>query len=143
MKSKYYMYSIGIGMMLSVMLAMNSVLSAKLGNVQGVFWVHVVGLITISAIMILKKVKWNSLKGVPKHLLIPGMIGVSMIMMNNITVKEIGLSLTVASGIFGQMIGSSIIDHFGFFGNDVYKFNKKQIAGYCVILAGILCMVKL
>lgn len=143
MKQKYYLYSIAIGIMLSIMLTFNSILSTNLGNIQGVFFVHVVGLITVTSIMVLKKVKWTSLKGIPKHLLIPGMIGVTMIIMNNLTMSKIGLSLTVASGIFGQMICSSVVDHFGFFGNEVYKFNKKQITGYLIIITGILTMVLL
>ncbi|MCM1988571.1 DMT family transporter [Oceanirhabdus seepicola] len=143
MKQKYYSYSIIIGIMISVMITFNGILSSNLGNSQAIFFIHIMGIITILTFMFLKKIKWNSIKNVPKYLLIPGMIGVVMVTINNLTVNNIGLSLTVACGVFGQMLFSSIVDHFGLFGNDVYKFNKNQVLGYSVIVIGIFLMVVL
>ena len=143
MKQKYYSYSIIIGMLISVMITFNGVLSSDLGNSQAIFFIHIIGITTILTFMFLKKIKWNSIKNVPKYLLMPGMIGVVMVTLNNLTVNNIGLSLTVACGVFGQMLFSSIVDHFGLFGNDVYKFNKNQVLGYSVIVIGIFLMVVL
>jgi len=141
MKQKYYSYSIIIGILISVMITFNGVLAANLGNSQAIFFIHIIGIITIVTFMMIKKIKWSSIKSVPKYLLMPGMIGVVMVTMNNLTVNNIGLSLTVACGVFGQMLFSSIVDHFGLFGNEVYKFKKNQIVGYSVIVIGIFLMV--
>jgi len=130
-------------MLISVMITFNGVLSSNLGNNQAIFFIHIIGITTILTFMFLKKIKWNSIKNVPKYLLIPGMIGVVMVTLNNLTVNNIGLSLTVACGVFGQMLFSSIVDHFGLFGNEVYKFNKNQVLGYSVIIIGIFIMVVL
>ena len=143
MRQKYYSYSIIIGMLISIMITFNGVLSSNLGNNQAIFFIHIIGITTILTFMFLKKIKWNSIKNVPKYLLIPGMIGVVMVTLNNLTVNNIGLSLTVACGVFGQMLFSSIVDHFGLFGNEVYKFNKNQVLGYSVIIIGIFIMVVL
>ena len=143
MRQKYYSYSIIIGMLISIMITFNGVLSSNLGNSQAIFFIHIIGITTILTFMFLKKIKWNSIKNVPKYLLMPGMIGVVMVTLNNLTVNSIGLSLTVACGVFGQMLFSSIVDHFGLFGNEVYKFNKNQILGYSVIIIGIFIMVVL
>ncbi|WBW99180.1 DMT family transporter [Oceanirhabdus sp. W0125-5] len=143
MKQKYYSYSIIIGILISIMITFNGILSSKLGNSQAILFIHIIGIITIVTFMKIKKTKLNSIKNVPKYLLFPGMIGVVMVTMNNLTVNNIGLSLTVACGVFGQMLFSSIVDHFGLFGNEVYKFNKNQVLGYSVIMLGIFVMVVL
>lgn len=143
MRQKYYSYSIIIGMLISIMITFNGTLSSNLGNSQAIFFIHIIGVITIVTFMLIKKIKWNSIKSVPKYLLIPGMIGVVMVTLNNLTVNNLGLSLTVACGIFGQMLFSSIVDHFGLFGNEVYKFNKNQVLGYSIIIFGIFVMVVL
>ncbi len=143
MRHKYYSYSIIIGILISFMITFNGILSSNLGNNQAVFFIHIIGIITIVTFMMIKNIKWSSIKSVPKYLLLPGMIGVVMVTINNLTVNNLGLSLTIACGIFGQMLFSSIVDHFGLFGNTVYKFKKNQVLGYTVIVIGIGLMVVL
>lgn len=141
MRQKFYGYSVFIGILLSIMITLNSALSTYLGNIQGVFIIHVVGLTGIVLFILLKKIKLNTIKGIKPYIMCGGMIGVIMVSLNNVTTSQIGLSLTVACGVLGQMLFSSIVDHYGLFGNDVVRFNSKKILGYAVIVAGLAVMI--
>ncbi|NLK43666.1 MAG: EamA-like transporter family protein, partial [Tissierellia bacterium] len=59
---------------------------------------------------------------------------------NNICFSNLGASLTLSLGVFGQLLLSSVIDHFGLMGMDVYKFQPKKLIGFSIILIGIVIM---
>ncbi len=63
------------------------------------------------------------------------------------------VSVTTASAKFGngvtcsivvaaQLIASSVIEHFGFFGVPVIKINPHRIVGFGFLILGVICVVK-
>ena len=50
-------------------------------------------------------------------------------LVNVITIGSIGVALTTALAVFGQLVFSSLVDNFGLFGLTKYEFNPKKLVG--------------
>ncbi|WMM24980.1 DMT family transporter [Tissierella sp. MB52-C2] len=136
----YRFYAIFIGVLITIMVTFNGTLDSYLGNYLSILVIHIVGLTAILGILIFKKIKPVFKKEVPLYLYSGGAIGVLLVLANNISFSALGASLTLALGVFGQLILSSAIDHYGLMGMDTYKFHKKKIVGFGIILVGIIIM---
>ncbi|MBU5438839.1 DMT family transporter [Tissierella sp. MSJ-40] len=136
----YRVYAVFIGILISIMLTFNGVLDGYLGNYLSVLLIHLCGLITVTIILISKRQKIVLNRQVPFYLYSGGAIGVLLVLVNNICFSSLGVALTSSLGVFGQLMLSCVIDHFGIIGMDVYKFEKKKLIGFTIILAGIIVM---
>lgn len=136
----YKFYAVIIGVLISIMVAFNGVLDGYLGNYLSVLVIHIVGLISISIILISRKEKPVFMKEAPYYLYSGGGVGILLVLVNNICFASLGASLTLSLGVFGQLVLSSAIDHFGLMGMDVYKFQKEKLVGFVIILIGIIIM---
>lgn len=136
----YKLYSALIGILISVMIAFNGILSNNIGNYLSVTVIHIVGLIGISLILIINKTKLNLPKDIPIYLYSAGAIGVFTVLFNNISFTHLGISITLALGLLGQSVASIVIDHYGLLGMKVIKFKKEKILGLTIISLGIVIM---
>jgi transporter family-2 protein len=127
-------------MLIAIMIGLNGTLSNYLGNYSSSLVVHVIGLVTISLLLIIKKNKIIFKKEVPLYIYSGGAIGLIIVLFNNITFNSLGISLTVALGLLGQSIASIVVDSYGLFNMKIVKFNKKKILGLMLISIGIIIM---
>lgn len=136
----YKLYSALIGVLISVMIAINGMLANNIGNYSSLIIIHIVGLIGISFILLIKKIKFNLRKDIPIHLYSAGAIGVFTVLFSNISFNHLGVSISLALGLLGQSVASLIIDHYGLLGMEVIKFKKEKILGLIIICFGIITM---
>lgn len=136
----YKLYSGLIGVLISVMIAFNGILANNIGNYPSVIIIHIIGLIGISFILIINKVKLNLGKDIPIYLYSAGAIGVFTVSFSNLSFNHLGVSLTLALGLLGQSVASVVIDHFGLLGMKVIKFKKEKMLGLIIICLGIMTM---
>ena len=129
-----------IGLIISIMVTFNGTLDSYTGNYLSILIIHIVGLITITFILLIKKEKIGFNKKLPVYMFSGGAIGVFLVLLNNICFGSLGVSLTLSLGVFGQLVLSIVIDHFGLFGMKQYKFNKKKLIGFTIMLIGIVVM---
>lgn len=130
------------GMMLSVMLVFNGALSAELGLITATFVVNLIGFVGALTAGVLLKIDLKSIfKKQPPYLYLGGAFSVVVILINTIAFTKVGISLTIALSLVGQLIFSSIIDHFGLFDSKVIRFNIKKILGFSFMTLGILVMI--
>ncbi|SHI98846.1 transporter family-2 protein [Clostridium cavendishii DSM 21758] len=136
----YNILAILVGMLISIMITFNGQLLNNVGLSYSLLIIHIVGLIAIAFIMVLKRIK-ISLKGrIPLYLFLGGVVGVGLTISNILTITYIGVALTTALGVFGQLIFSSLVDHYGFLGMTKYNFNKKKLIGFSIIFIGLIVM---
>lgn len=136
----YNFLSLLIGFLIAVMVYFNGQLSGNIGNYSALVIIHIIGLVSISAIMLIKKVKISFKNNLPLYLYSAGAITTFTVLINNITYSEIGVALPVALGLLGQSITSIIFDEFGLLGMPKVKFNNKKLIGLAIIIAGICIM---
>ena len=136
----YNILALAIGALISIMLAFNGGLQGVVGLTYSLIIIHTVGLITIFIIMLIKREKIIISEKLPIYMFFGGAIGVALTLVNMVTISEIGVALTTSIAVFAQLIFSSFIDHYGLFGMNKYKFNKKKLIGFSIVLVGLVIM---
>lgn len=135
----FHILSIVLGVLIAVMLTINSQFSLILGNLQSALIIHLVGLGILLPVLFLAG-KRAKREGVPLYLLTAGVIGVVLIFSNNICFNNIGASLSISLIILGQTLTGQIIDVTGFLGMEKHPFHKKKLFGWILVIAGALVM---
>ena len=136
----YQSSAMAIGVLISFMLMANGALQIAFGASLSLLILHAVGTMTLIVILIIKRAPVVISDRIPLYLFSSGAFGVLLVFFNNKTVASIGLTLTIALGVIGQLIVSSAIDHYGWFGLKKHPGNIRKIAGFMLILAGIAVM---
>lgn len=126
------------GIFVSLMVFVNGVLSINYGVIYSTVIIHIIGFTFISLILFIKKNKFKFLKSIKLYYIFPGFIGVFTVILQNYSYEKLGATLTLTAALFGQLVFSSIIDHFGFFGIKKFKFNYKKLPAYIIIAIGII-----
>ena len=129
-----------IGALISIMLSFNGQLEGNVGLTYSLVIIHIVGLIGITILFLFKKHKITIKEKLPVYLFSGGAVGVALTLSNIITISKIGVALTTSLAVFGQLIFSSLVDNYGWFGMKKYKFNCKKLIGFIIILIGLISM---
>lgn len=129
------------GVILAIMIFLNGMLANTTGPYMSTLIFHIIGFILIIIISIIKKNRLSNLRKLPLMFFLPGILSVITILLNNISIPKIGLTLTIGITLFGQLVMSSLVEHFGLFGMPVNKFKKEKILGFSIISLGIIVMI--
>jgi len=138
----YKASAVFIGVLIAIMVTFNGVLASYTGQYVSLLIIHIVGLIGITTILIVKRETLRLHRNLSFYLFSGGAIGVLVVFLNNLCFGAIGASLTLSLGVFGQLILASFIDHYGLFGLDIYKFKRKKIIGFVIVLLGLITMIR-
>jgi len=129
-----------MGILISVMVAINGGLTVEYGIFSATVIIHLVGLIIITIVVRYKKERFF-IRKIPWYLYLGGAIGVFTTMANNIAFGRISVSAILALGLLGQSVTGLIIDQFGIMGMPKHPFSKDKLIGLTIILAGIVSMI--
>lgn len=128
------------GVILAAMIFLNGMLSSVIGPYLSTLIYHLLGLLWIIAISVIKKNKPSNFKRLPYIFFLPGILSVATILFNNITIPHIGLTLTIGVALFGQLVMSALVEHFGLFDMPKNPFRREKILGFSIISLGIIVM---
>jgi len=129
------------GVLLAVMVFYNGMLSTITGPYISTLIFHALGLILILVISAVKRNKLPNMRKVSLLFFLPGILSVVTILLNNLCIPKIGISLTTGLSLYGQLVLSSLIEHYGLFGMPVNRFKREKILGFSVISLGIIVMI--
>ena len=136
----FYLLSLLMGIMITIMVAVNGGLTGFYGLYTATVIIHVVGLIIISVAVFVKREKFFPGK-YSWFLYLGGAIGVFTTLANNISFGRISVSAIMALGLLGQTVTGLFIDQYGLFGMKQHRFTKDKLIGLALILAGIGAML--
>ena len=136
----YNILALLIGALISIMVSFNSGLEGYVGSTYSVVIIHAIGLIAILIVAAIKKEKMVIKEAIPFYLFLGGIFWGMLTLVNVITIGSIGVALTTALAVFGQLVFSSLVDHFGLFGLTKYEFNPKKIVGLLIVFGGLVIM---
>jgi bacterial/archaeal transporter family-2 protein len=71
---------------------------------------------------------------------IGGIFGASWVLIAVIAVPKVGAALTVAAVIFGQLVGTLLLDTFGWLGVPRIPLNPWRVTGAVLLFVGVLMM---
>ncbi|ENK1243528.1 DMT family transporter [Clostridium botulinum] len=129
-----------IGALIAIMTLFNGTLSNTFESYTSSIIIHVIGLFSITFVLLISRSKFKIQKEIPIYLYSAGAIGVFTVVFSNLSFSKLGVSLTLALGLLGQSLSSIFIDHFGLLGMKVIKFEKKKCIGLSFIILGIFIM---
>lgn len=129
------------GICLGVMTSFNGKLAEHLSIFSVSFFAHLIGAVML--ILYIKFIERTKIKlrGAPLYVYFVGFMGVALVASTSFATVKIGATATMSLAIIGQIIMSTIVDHFGLFKTKVVKFNLKQIPSYIIIVIGVLLVV--
>lgn len=137
----YFALAVLCGALIAVMIAINGSLTLLYGVYTSTWMIHLVGLLFISALLLLRRQPIRPTVRLPWFMFIGGAIGVSTTVFNNLSFGKISMSALLALGLLGQSICSLLFDQFGFLGMGRQPFRLRRLWGLFVVLAGIGVMI--
>lgn len=129
-----------IGTLISLMLFANGSLQTAFGASRALVIIHATGTLAVLLFLLVKHASFKTREPVKPYLYLAGAMGVLLVYFNVTTVSSIGLTMTIALGLVGQIIASSVVDHYGLFALEKRRWNMKKLSGFALITAGIAVM---
>lgn len=125
------------GSIITVMNFLNTKLCGLFGNFIPLIIIHLTGLVLLLPFVIRKGFPKSDL---PLWCWTGGLIGILTTLFCNLSYAALGVSLATAFCVMGQVLVSTLFDHFGFLGFHQYKINWKTILSLLLIISGTLVM---
>jgi transporter family-2 protein len=136
----YVLFSGLIGALTALMITLNGELAAHLGNYASSVVVHGTGLVLIVLTLFVTRSKTPLRHGLSPALLSGGAIGFLTVVFANLGFMTIGVSTTLALGLFGQTVSALVIDHHGWLGARFSPFDTRKLVSIAFIASGIAVM---
>ena len=143
MNGVYYFAGLGIGLMVALQSAINNQLKIALGGstllaalvsfvvgglcLLGVYWASGQRL---SQLALLQNTPWWMLLG--------GALGAIFVFGSTLLVPRLGLALMISLVVFGQIIMSLVMDHYGWLGVPLREISLTRLLGAGLVLTGVL-----
>ncbi len=138
----YYFFAALAAFLIAVMVAINGGLTDVYGIHFATLFIHVVGLVFISAAAVVKRERvFSAVRGLPAWLFCGGAIGYFTTLFNVMAIGKISVTAILALSLLGQAATALVIDQFGFFGMPVKKFNAAKLAGLAATVVGIVFLL--
>jgi bacterial/archaeal transporter family-2 protein len=141
MKTSLLVLSVGLGVVLTVHLAMNGMVGAAIGNPRvgnAVFWC--IGAVTA---LIIGLTGWQSgalsgLAQVPPLLLTAGAMGASLVFGIAYVIPRLGAGPFTYALLAGQIVSALVLSHYGWLGSPKEPITAMGITGVVVMVIGII-----
>ena len=141
MKAPLLLFTIFLGIVLAVHLAMNGKVGASLNNprvANALFWcVGALAAVIIGATG-WKTGAFDGLKDVNPFLLTAGAFGACLVFAIAWLIPEVGAGAVMITLIAGQVLGGMIMSHYGWLGSPIKPVSMTNLLGAAVMIAGVL-----
>jgi bacterial/archaeal transporter family-2 protein len=144
MKTYLYLFSMFLGVVLTVHLAMNGKVGAVLNNPRvgnALFWC-----IGAAMALLIGASGWHAgalsgLRQINPVLLTAGAIGASLVFAIAWLIPQIGAGPFTLTLLAGQIISGLVLSHFGWLGSPVQHVTIKTLGGALIMVAGIVLTI--
>lgn len=140
MRLHLYLFTVFLGIILAVHLAMNGKVGSVLNNARvgnALFWcIGAMGAVAIGL------TGWQSgaldpLKQVHPSLLTAGILGACLVFAIAWLIPQVGAGTVMITLLAGQVLGGLILSHFGWLGSPVQPITATKLAGVGIMIAGV------
>jgi transporter family-2 protein len=141
MKVHLYLFTIFLGVVLAVHLAMNGKVGSAINNVRvgnALFWC--IGALGAAVIGL---TGWQSgalspLSRVHPALLTAGILGASLVFAIAWLIPQVGAGSVMITLLAGQVIGGLVLSHFGWLGSPIQPITFTKLLGVGVMIGGVV-----
>lgn len=122
---------------------MASMITQRLGVFESVFIIHIGGaLLALIPILIYSGGKLGQWRSVPWYALGAGVFGLIVIGAISYMIPRVGVAAAIVTVVAGQLLVSTILDHFGLLGVMGRPLDGTRAIGLAVVLVGVWLTVK-
>lgn len=122
---------------------MASMISQRLGIFESVFIIHIGGALIALLLLLFtgggKLAQWRS---VPWYALGAGVFGLIVIGAISFMIPRVGVAAAIIAIVAGQLLVSTVLDHFGWLGAMVRPMDPTRAIGLAIVLVGVWLTVK-
>jgi len=129
------------GALAAIAIVQNGDLALYLGNYRSTVIVHLVGLVSLTLWLIIRRERFRLDPATPWYGYTGGILGVFTVLGCNLTFASLGVSVSVALMLLGQTVFGAAVDQFGLFGVTRRPFQKAHLLSFTLIVAGIVVML--
>ena len=141
MRTELLLLSVGLGVVLTVHLAMNGMVGAAINNARvgnAVFWC--IGALTA---VIIGATGWqtgalSSIKQVNPILLTAGAMGASLVFGIAYLIPRVGAGPFTYALLAGQIVSAMVLSHYGWLGSPKQPVTPMGIVGVVVLVVGVI-----
>jgi bacterial/archaeal transporter family-2 protein len=141
MKAPFFIFTIFLGAVLTVHLAMNGNVGAALDNARvanALFWC-----IGALAALLIGATGWRSgalagLKNVNPLLLTAGLLGASLVFAIAWAIPRVGAFGLMLGLLTGQILGGMVLSHFGWLGSPQQRIRPLNLIGAILMVVGVI-----
>jgi bacterial/archaeal transporter family-2 protein len=120
-----------------------SMISQRLGMLESVFIVHIGGaLIALFPLLFVHGGKLAQWRQLPWYTLVAGAFGLVVISAISYTIPRVGVAAAIITVVAGQLVVSTLLDHFGLLGATVRPLDSTRAIGLAVVMFGVWLTVK-
>jgi len=131
------------GIAVGLQAPMASMITQRLGIFESVFIVHVGGaLIALLPLLFYSGGNVARWKELPWYTLLAGGFGLIVIGALSYMIPRVGVGAAVITIVAGQMLVSTVLDHFGWLGGMGQPMDPARAIGLAVVLVGVWLTVK-
>lgn len=145
MDSTLFIILIGLigGIAVGLQAPMASMITQRLGIFESVFIVHVGGaLVALLPLLLYSGGNVARWKELPWYTLLAGGFGLIVIGALSYMIPRVGVGAAVITIVAGQMLVSTVLDHFGWLGGMGRPMDLTRAIGLAVVLLGVWLTVK-
>jgi len=131
------------GVAVGLQAPMASMITQRLGTFESVFIVHLGGaLIALLPLLFYGGGNLARWKELPWYTLLAGVFGLIVIGAISYMIPRVGVAAAVITIVAGQMLVSTILDHYGWLGGMGRPMDLTRATGLLVVLVGVWLTVK-
>jgi bacterial/archaeal transporter family-2 protein len=120
-----------------------SMITQRLGMLESIFIIHIGGALLIAFPLIFLRGgnlgEWRSL---PWYALLAGSMGLIVVGGVSFMIPRVGVATSITLIIAGQLVISSILDHYGLLGVNVRPMDLPRIFGLAIVFVGAWLTVR-
>jgi len=137
----YYIFGLLVGGMIAIMVSVNGQLAVHTSIYISASIVHIIASLGTLMLTLLYPQEKEDRDRLPIYYYLTGVLGAIIIVLNNVTFKELGVSITVALMLLGQMIASLFIDSYGLLKMKRVKTGREKAPGLIMMVIGIIVIM--
>lgn len=120
----------------------NSSLGSRIGILPANFFSNVVGTAALFAAMAIANPRsvmpgfWKPLSSAPAVLWTGGLLGSLYMVTSTLVVRRLGALGWVSAAFLGQVLGGTLLDHYGLLGLERHPLGLRRLLGIVLLIAG-------
>lgn len=131
------------GILVGIQAGVNGILGSKIGAIEGAFISFFTGTLALLLVVIFfGRGNLLAVTNLPKWQLIGGLLGAAYVFILVLTVPKIGVASVLMAIIVGQVLSSTVIDHFGLFGGRQIPIDWRRITGLIFLAVALLLIYR-